>query len=84
MPEEEELLAALAKRLGCNYLSDLRESCFQHSAIQAALEFSQETYSTAQWRDAAGYLLHLTELPPSAEAARALLQAWETTQDSET
>ncbi len=83
MPEEEELLEVLAKRTGCNYLSDLREKSFQRRAVRVALELSQEAYSASQWRDAAGYLLHLTDLPPSGEAARALLQGWEAAQASE-
>jgi len=77
MPKEEGLLEMLAKRVGCNYLSDLREKSFQRSAVRVALEFSQEAYSASQWRDAAGYL---TDLPPSGEAARALLQGWEAAQ----
>ena len=83
IPEEEELLEVLAKRTGCNYLSDLREKSFQRRAVRAVLEFSQEAYSASQWRDATGYLLHLTDLPPGREAARALLQGWEAAQISE-
>mgnify|MGYP000863658981 CR=1 FL=1 len=76
MPEEKGLLEALAKRLGCNYLSDLREREFQSRAIRAALEFSREEYSASQWRDAAGYLLELTHPPRTGEEARELLQIW--------
>lgn len=76
MPEEKGLLEALANRLGCNYLSDLRERAFQSRAIRAALEFSQEEYSSSQWRDAAGYLLRLPRPPRTGEEARALLQSW--------
>ena len=83
MSEKEELLVVLAKQTGCNYLSDLREKSFQRRAVRAALEFSQEAYSASQWQDAARYLLHLTDLPPTGEAARALLQGWEAAQASE-
>lgn len=83
MSEKKDLLEALAKRLGCNYLSDLRAKGFQGRAVRTALEFSPEEYSASQWQDAASYLLSLTRQPQSAEQARALLQSWEETHPSE-
>lgn len=77
MPEERDLLESLAKRLGCSYLSDLREEKFQSRAVRAALEFSPQDYSASQWRDAASYLLKLTRQPRTGQEARELLKSWE-------
>lgn len=77
MREKKDILEALAERLECTYLSDLRTKEFQSRAVHMALEFSPEDYSAFQWRDAAGYLLSLTKQPRTIEEARKLLQNWE-------
>lgn len=77
MWEQKDLLEALAERLDCTYLSDLRTKEIQRRAVRMALEFSPEDYSAFQWRDAACYLLNLTEQPRTTEEARKALQDWE-------
>ncbi|BAK97266.1 hypothetical protein OBV_00680 [Oscillibacter valericigenes Sjm18-20] len=77
MQEKKDLLEALAQRLDCAYLSDLRTKEFQARAIRAALDFSPEDYSAFQWRDAASYLLNLAERPNTTEEAREVLRNWE-------
>lgn len=77
MWEQKDLLEALAERLDCTYLSDLRTKEIQRRAVRMALEFSPEDYSAFQWRDAAAYLLNLTEQPRTTEEARKALQDWE-------
>ncbi|MEA4942474.1 hypothetical protein SDC9_93755 [bioreactor metagenome] len=73
----KDLLEDLAERLDCIYLSDLRTEKYRSRAVHAALEFSPEDYSVFQWRDAANYLLDLTEPPQTTAEARKLLQEWE-------
>lgn len=77
MREKKDLLEALAERLECTYLSDLRTKEFQSHAVRMALEFSPEDYTAFQWQDAAGYLLNLTRQPRTTEEARKVLQEWE-------
>lgn len=77
MQEKKDLLEALAQRLDCAYLSDLRTKEYQNRAVRAALDFSPEDYSAFQWRDATSYLLDLTEQPRTTEEAREVLREWE-------
>lgn len=77
MRGKKDLLEALAERLDCIYLSDLRTEKYRSRAVRAALEFSPEDYSAFQWRDAANYLLDPTEPPQTTAEARKLLQEWE-------
>lgn len=77
MRGKKDLLEALAERLDCIYLSDLRTEKFRSRAVHAALEFSPEDYSTLQWRDTANYLLDPAEKPNTTAEARKLLRDWE-------
>lgn len=77
MRGKKDLLEALAERLNCIYLSDLRTNEFRSRAVHAALEFPPEDYPSFQWRDTANYLLDPTEPPQTTAEARKLLKDWE-------
>ena len=67
-----DLLGYLAAFAGCDYISDLRLPAFRKQIHAALTQISPEQFPTAQWQEAARYLL--SDPPPAEETSDRILR----------
>ena len=56
MATEKGLLEILADKMGCSYLSDLRQECNLPKIQKELKEICQERFTLREWNDAASYI----------------------------
>ena len=67
------LLDELWDRVGCPYLSDLKDSVYTYAVRHALDALPPAAYTLREWEDAVHYLADQTVEFPSAETARCYL-----------
>lgn len=56
MGKKKELLDTLAERVGCTYLSDLRQPKYRREAVSLMKTLRRKDYPATEWCAAAAYL----------------------------
>ena len=72
--KSDELLDTLAARLGCNYLSDLKNPLHKVGIVEVLAAITADSYPLAQWNEALAYLCNQTPSSNAESARRRLLQ----------
>ena len=70
MEKKREFLDDLAAQTGCQYLSDLHLQNKRVKVVQAVRHLSADSYSAAQWEEAARYIWGDTPTFADAEQGR--------------
>ena len=71
-----DLLEEIAAEMGCQYLSDLRDTEHRKLCCKVILQISVPDYTTAAWNDAYSYITGGTAAFDNSEEAKARLLTW--------